>query len=127
MLGTENDKLIEAIARFGKDLGMFSQIANDIFGITRGNDIQKRKLNLPVAYALTQTKGEVKRQLKMAFYKPSTTRHDTAIIKNILFNCGAMYYTMVEMETHKQDALIVLDEAKKEGAKVEWLSLFIDM
>ena len=52
LLATENQQLINKFAELGSNLGISSQIANDIQGITRGNDITKRKITLPVIYAL---------------------------------------------------------------------------
>ena len=43
LLGGANQELIDTFALFGQNLGMASQIANDIQGTTRGNDIVKHK------------------------------------------------------------------------------------
>ena len=54
ILATENQELIEDFTQFGQNLGMASQISNDILGIKNGKDILKKKMTLPVIYALAQ-------------------------------------------------------------------------
>jgi geranylgeranyl pyrophosphate synthase len=69
LLGTKNQEMIDTFATFGYNLGMAAQITNDVEGIIRGNDILKKKMTLPVVYAITQTDGDVHKRLKLAYSK----------------------------------------------------------
>ena len=127
LLATANQELIETFALFGHNLGMASQIANDILGITRGSDIVKHKITLPVIYALTQTEGEVRNQLELAFSKQAGKSVPyPAQIRELLFRSGAVHYATVKMEFYKQRALDILPEVERAGAAVERLKLFLE-
>ncbi len=126
LLATANQELIDTFALFGHNLGMAAQIANDILGITRGSDIVKPRITLPVIYALTQTNGETRNQLELAFGKPAESALDNAQIKDLLFRTGAIHYATIKMELYKQRALDSLSEAEGAGASVERLKLFLE-
>jgi len=126
LLATENQELIDKFTIFGRNLGMASQIANDIQGIIRGSDIVKRKITLPMIYALTQTEGEARNQLKLTFVEPSELVPDPRRITDLLFHYGAIHYATIKMELYKQHALDILSEVKSVGASVERLKLFLE-
>ena len=126
LLATDNKHLISTFAMFGHNLGMAAQITNDIQGITRGSDILKHKITLPVIYALTQAEGETSNKLVIAFGQQSETVSDPTQIRDLLFSTGAIYYATVKMESYKQRALDTLPKAKKAGANVERLKLFLE-
>jgi octaprenyl-diphosphate synthase len=111
---------------FGYNLGMASQIANDIQGITRGRDILKRKITLPVIYALSQADGEARHQLELTFSKQSESAPSPAQTRDLLFNTGAIHYATIKMELYKQQALDILSKAEGAGANVERLRLFLE-
>jgi geranylgeranyl diphosphate synthase type I len=124
LLATANQELINAFTIFGHNLGMAAQITNDILGITRGSDILKHKMALPVIYTLTQTDGEARNQLELAFRKPSEYVLEPAQIRDLLFRTGAIHYAMIKMESYKQRALDTLSKAEGAGASIEHLKLF---
>ena len=126
LLATANQELIDTFALFGHNLGMAAQITNDIQGITRGSDILKRKITLPVIYALTQADGEARNQLELTFGKQAGPVPDPTPIKDLLFSTGAVYYATIKMEFYKQRALDILSEAEGEGASIERLNLFLE-
>ncbi len=77
MLGTDDEKLIQGLASFGRNLGLAFQIRDDILGIwgdpeetgkPLGSDIRKRKKTLPVTCALERTENGRKKEL-MAVYQ----------------------------------------------------------
>jgi len=125
LLATENQQLIDRFAAFGRNLGISSQIANDIQGIVRGNDIPKRHISLPVIYALTQTDSETHNQFRLAFCDPAEPAFDNAQIRNLLFSTGAIHYALVKMEYYKQTALNYLLEVEQLGADIKRLKLFL--
>jgi geranylgeranyl pyrophosphate synthase len=126
LLATANQKLINTFTVFGHNLGMAAQITNDIQGITRGGDILKPKITLPVIYALAQAGGETRKQLKLTFSKQSEPVLDDKQIRDLLFRIGAIHFATVKMELYKQRALDTLSKAERAGANVERLKLFLE-
>jgi octaprenyl-diphosphate synthase len=126
LVATTNQELIDSFTVFGNNLGMASQIVNDIQGVTAGGDILKRRISLPVIYALTQSEGDIHNQLTLTFYRPSEFEPDPAEIRNLLFRTGAIHYATIKMELYKQQALNILSEVQGLGAKVERLKLFLE-
>ncbi len=108
------------------NLGMASQIANDIQGITCGSDIVKHRVTLPVVYTLAHTEGEAHNQLEFAFSKTCESVPDSKQIRDLLFGCGGIHYAMIKMEIYKQHALDILYELEKTGSNVERLRLFLE-
>ena len=126
LLANANQELVDIFAAFGHNLGMASQIANDIRGITHESDILKPKVTLPVIYAFTQTGGEAHSQLESTFVKQSGTIPDSTQIKELLFRTGAIHYATVKMEFYKQRARDILAKAERAGASVERLKPFLE-
>jgi geranylgeranyl pyrophosphate synthase len=125
LLATENQELIDIFTIFGHNLGMAAQITNDIYGITRGSDILKQKMTLPVLYALAQTNYQAHNQLERTFVNPSESEFNPAQIKDFLFRSGAIHYATIKMEFYKLLAQGSLFKAEKAGARVEQLKLFL--
>jgi geranylgeranyl pyrophosphate synthase len=126
LLATANQELVNMFAKFGHNLGMAAQIANDIQGITRGGDILKPKITLPVIYALAQAEGETRNKLEVMFSQQSETVPDHTQIKDLLFSSGAIHFATVKTELYKQRALDTLSKAERAGANVERLKLFLE-
>lgn len=126
LLATENQELIDKFSLFGQNLGIASQIANDILGITRGSDIVKRKMSLPIIYTLNQTDGDVRSQVELAYKNKYESSPDPKYIKDLLFNNGAIYYSTIKMSLYKQRALDILSEVESKGANVGKLKSFLD-
>jgi len=110
LLGQAGPDSLDKFARFGHNLGMMSQIVNDIQGVTGGKDIIRRKITLPVIYALSQTRGETYRRLERAFSQETETAIQPGQIKDLLFQCGAVHYSVLRMELYKQRAAGILAE-----------------
>jgi geranylgeranyl pyrophosphate synthase len=125
-LATPDKELIDLLTRFGQSLGMAVQIANEIQGITRGRDILKKRITLPIIYALTHEDNDVSNQLKFQYSRLSEPSSDITQIQNLLFRCGAIHYVTVKLEMYKQQALDVLSNLESEGYDVERLRLFLN-
>lgn len=126
LLATDNQELINTLTIFGYNLGMASQITNDIQGITLGNDIINRKVTLPVIYAISQTEGDVHDKLKLAFRKESQYKPDPVEIRDLLFRTGAIHYSTIKMEYYKLQAQERISRASSIGANVEKLKKFLE-
>lgn len=122
LLAEANQKSIDLFITFGHNLGMASQIANDILGVTRMNDIAKGKITLPVIYALAQTEGKTHHLLEKVFCKHSSElTPSTDQIKDLLFSTGAIQYATIKMEYYKQQAIDNITEIGHYGVKVDQL------
>jgi geranylgeranyl pyrophosphate synthase len=126
LLAEARQELVDIFAKFGHNLGIAAQITNDIRGITRGSDILKQKMTLPVIYALTNAEGESRNQLELAFRKPSESVANPTHIRDLLFRTGAIHYTTIKMEFYKQLALDNLSEIERYGTSVERLKSFLE-
>jgi geranylgeranyl pyrophosphate synthase len=125
MLSTQDSALIDAFGEFGQNLGIASQITNDIRGITDGDDILQRKITLPVIFALSQTDGEARGQLACAFDRQTCSELDISQVKDLIFSSGAIYYATIKVELYRQLALKALSKASAAGAAVDRLQVFL--
>jgi geranylgeranyl pyrophosphate synthase len=126
LLANANQELIDTFALFGHNLGMAAQITNDILGVTRGSDVLKHKMTLPVIYTLTQTDGKARNQLELTFSKQSEPMFDATQIRDLLFCTGAVHYATIKMELYKQRARNILSKAERLGASIERLKPFLE-
>lgn len=116
-LATEDGMKIKAFARFGYNLGMAVQIANDIKGIAEGYDIIKHKTTLPAIYGLAQAEGEDLSRLTATYKEYTGATADPVEIKDILFRTGAIYYATVKIEMYKQAAVEALATVEDNGVE----------
>jgi len=126
LLAGADRQLIAKFSDFGYNLGMASQITNDIQGITDGKDIFNRKITLPVIYALNQTEGDIRLELETVFCKRSKHEPATSLIQDLLFRTGGIHYAVVKMELYRQKAMDILSDITKLGIVVERLKLFLE-
>jgi len=127
LLAKANQELIDLFTMFGHNLGMASQIANDIKGVTQLTDIVKRKITLPAIYALAQTDGETHSLLDTVFCKRASEFAPVpAQIRELLFRSGAIQYATIKMELYQQQALDNLIEAERDGVKVDQLKPLLE-
>jgi competence protein ComQ len=117
LLGGANQELVDKFALFGQNLGIATQIANDIQGITHGNDIAKRKAALPLIYTLTQVDEEAQNH--------SADMNNSEQIRDLLFRTGAIHYATIKMELYKQQALDILLGIELDNVNTEQLRLFL--
>jgi len=126
LLGNADKEQVDTLSKFGYNLGMASQITNDIQGITQETDIINRRITLPVIFALTKSNDRIRSQLEFIFSQRSTSlTMDPSQIRDLLFHTGAMHYATVIMESYKQSALDILLEMEQIGIGIERLRLFL--
>jgi octaprenyl-diphosphate synthase len=125
LLANTSQELISSFTKFGYNLGMAAQITNDIQGVVRGGDITKRKITLPVIYALNHEDNKVQNQIKNIWHSSLESPPDPIQTKDLMFNSGAIQYSTVKMEFYKQQALDILAEVEKPGVHIERLKLFM--
>jgi geranylgeranyl pyrophosphate synthase len=121
LIATASQELIETFATFGHNLGIAAQITNDIQGIISGIDIAKRKVTIPIIYALTTQDKNIRNQLELTYKENSELVIDTTRVKELLFKTGAIHYAVIKMELYKQRALDILSKLETTGINVEQL------
>ena len=127
LLAGANQELIKSFTIFGHNLGMASQIANDIKGITHMSDIKKPRITLPAIYALAQTDSETHNLLEMVFCKRNIGFvYAPGQIRDLLFSTGAIQYATIKMELYKQLATDTLIGLEHVGIKVAQLQQFLE-
>ena len=125
LVATSDNSIIKNYSMFGYNLGMASQITNDIMGITSGKDIAKYKLTLPVIFALTNASKKERTEIKRYFVNPSEETSSTEQIKKYLIDSGALYYTTLKKELYRQKALDTLSKITNTGFRIDKMKLFL--
>lgn len=107
---------IEAMKKFGENIGYAFQIRDDIFdyykesniGKPTGNDIREGKVTLPLLYALKQESAKVGTMLEIVLTKDFTDEH---IDQLILFakEQGGIEYAKKRMTDFRNEAVRALD------------------
>jgi geranylgeranyl pyrophosphate synthase len=127
MLASTNQELVNSFTIFGHNLGMASQIANDIKAVVSLNDIKRGKITLPAIYALSQTVGETHHLLEKVFSdRPGRLEFDPDRIRNLLYSTGAIQYAAIKEEIYKQRARDTLTLLETKGTKTEQLHQFLN-
>ena len=117
-LGTEDEKLVNYLYRFGKELGMVYQIHDDmldIWGIEEKtgkslrSDIAQRKKTLPVVYGLQNSKGEDRQKLLELYSQECIQGEDLSKVMRILEQLGAKEYSQNLAQQYYRRALAQLE------------------
>ncbi len=126
LLANAKQELVDIFAEFGRNLGMASQITNDIQGVINGSDIAKCTITLPIIYALTQADKKARNQIGLAFRKPSKSVLNNIQIRDLLFHTCAIPYATIKMEFYRQRARDILSKMEAAGVSVERLKGFLE-
>jgi competence protein ComQ len=121
LLAGSSPGCLEYLTKFGYYLGMACQLNNDLKGILDGADLKARKITLPWIFALTQA-DSASHKVLMAYLNDISGISKTNSVKNILFSCGAVQYSLYKSEYYKQLALANLAKAQLPGRVVKRLS-----
>lgn len=114
LVATKDPELISSFAKFGKNLGMASQILNDIesIGCSQGSksDICKKKKTLPIIFALEHADKE-QRSLLDYVYDPETkiTIELQELAAKVVVATGGVYYSMILAEKYKMQAAMAIE------------------
>jgi geranylgeranyl diphosphate synthase type I len=126
LLAKARKELVDIFAKFGYNLGISSQISNDIQGYISNNGTDKHTITLPIVYALNQTDNQIFDEIRHILKKPSLSVHDIEQIKDMLFHTGAIHFAIIKMEYYKQIAKDILVKAETLGVNIERLKIFLD-
>jgi geranylgeranyl diphosphate synthase type I len=131
ILATDDQDAIEAYRRFGFDLGMAFQMADDVKGTfwtsaetgkPEAGDVRKRKKTLPLVWALEHASADDRSRLQAIYAPPGDAAtgngHDASIapetpigdaevaaVLAILERCGAREHTLTEARRYRDAAL----------------------
>ena len=123
---------VKDMMELGINIGIAFQIKDDLFdyqnksiiGKPYGNDIQEKKMTLPLIYALkNSTKKEKRTILKIIRKKHKTKKQIQNIIKFTTKN-GGIEYSITKMKEYKNNALNILSKYKNGETKESLKDLF---
>ena len=123
-VGSDNET-VEKMRLFGEYVGIAFQIRDDIFdyqqtnliGKPTGNDIQEKKMTLPIIHALQNVSSSEKRRILKAINKNKKDNKNVAeIIDFVIKNKGISYAEKIMLEYHSK-ALNILNSFPENEAK----------
>ena len=122
---------IESLKQFGKYAGITFQIKDDLFdyqktnltGKPSGNDIQEKKMTLPLIYALKNSEKSQKRHILKLIGKSSGKQNHVKQILDFVIEKQGLEYTEKIMEEHKNSALKALNDFPETESKKHLQSL----
>jgi octaprenyl-diphosphate synthase len=120
----EDDTLIEKIRLFGEKTGMAFQIKDDLFdygnsdiGKPTGNDIQEKKLTLPLIYTLNNCDDATKRKLIYIIKNENTNKAKVQFVIDTVKQTGGIDYATNKMLAYRDEALALLHEFPKSDVR----------
>ena len=116
---------VATMKNFGTKIGLAFQIKDDLFdyqttgaiGKPKYNDIQERKLTLPVIYALINDKDNQRRAIKRIFRKKQKSKEDIATIVDFVIKNGGVDYSVNKMKQLRDEALEIIAKFPDNDAK----------
>jgi geranylgeranyl pyrophosphate synthase len=131
-LATEDERMLDAYARFGHHLGLLIQIQDDLEDVraTQNSGVpgqnKQFKRSLPVVYALEISAPAQSRRLQECLEAAPNTPDAAYEAIAILDAVGAASYIQIEMERHKSFARRSLETALARPPALESLKTYID-
>ncbi len=128
MLGTNDAKLIDALARFGENIGLAFQMTDDILGIwgdpsvtgkSAATDILSKKKSLPAIIGLQHPQHGA--AMKTIYAKSQITADDVAKVLDLLASVQAREQTQAQADKFRQMAMDALDATGIQNNAMEQL------
>ncbi len=124
-------KEVETMWTMGEYLGMAFQIKDDLFdfepnnktGKPSGNDIQEKKLTLPLIYALNQADSSTQKKIRRMIKQKTKTAQDIQYITQFVQEKGGMDYAHQVMIQYKNKALDIINTFPDSEYKTAIISL----
>jgi len=122
---------VKVFKEFGMLIGMAFQIKDDLFdyqktgiiGKPKYNDIQERKLTLPVIYSVFNSSFMERKSIYSLFRKKSKSKDDIARIVEFVKSSGGVDYAVSKMNELKDKAVALLADFPDSEAKRSLLLL----
>lgn len=114
-LGTDDEWLLAQIANLGYHVGIVAQLLNDIEGVDPNadylsSDIRLRKKTLPIAYAIAcATEEDITAIRTWAEGTTALTHAEAKHLAALIYELGGIHYTWVVADTHRHEALTLVD------------------
>jgi geranylgeranyl pyrophosphate synthase len=127
LLGKGDKKIVEALGKFGRYLGISFQIVDDILDITGDAkfgkplaiDIREGKVTIAALHALKHTKGREKKTLESIIKKKRKSKKDIEIASEIIKGAGSIEYASKRAEWFgeraKEELMFLPDSEAKSG------------
>lgn len=115
---TTDQNTINKMKEFGLKIGTAFQIKDDLFdyekttitGKPKGNDIQEKKLTLPLIVSLDKADASERKKILKLINKKSSKRLTYSKIYDFVHKNGGIEYGREKMTEHKNQALAILDD-----------------
>jgi octaprenyl-diphosphate synthase len=116
---------VEKMRHFGEYVGIAFQIKDDLFdyqannktGKPSGNDIQEKKMTLPLIYSLNNSNGSTRRSIKRVISKHNNDSKKVQEIVDFVQNTGGIQYAEEKMLEYQKRALDILNEFPENEAR----------
>ena len=126
------DDAVENMLELGINIGIAFQIKDDLFdyqsksiiGKPYGNDIQEKKMTLPLIYALKYSNKNDKRKILQIIRKKHKTKQQVQEIIKFVTKYDGITYSINKMNEYKDNALSILNNYKDSPAKKSLKELF---
>jgi octaprenyl-diphosphate synthase len=112
-----SEEEIQKMQLFGEKVGMAFQIKDDLFdygnkdvGKPTGNDIQEKKLTLPLIYTLNNVDAQLRKKLIYIVKNENKDKQKVRFVIDTVQQCGGIEYATQKMFTFRDEALSILYE-----------------
>lgn len=109
---TDDETTVARLRHVGETLGLAFQIRDDLFdygdvdvGKPLGNDVQERKLTLPLIYALDQAAPREAKAIRKLVKRRKKTRADVDRVVRFVYDNGGVAYARARMEALAAEAI----------------------
>ncbi len=112
---TNDTHKIEKMQKLGENVGMAFQIRDDLFdytqnrsGKSQGNDIEEKKLTLPLIYALSQASTSEQKKIKSLISKGKKGKNKKQEVQDFVYMYRGVDYAENKMQEFIQEAKNIL-------------------
>jgi octaprenyl-diphosphate synthase len=131
------DEDVEQMRQFGENIGIAFQIKDDLFdyqtanatGKPAGNDIQEKKMTLPLIFAMGNSSAAEAKRIKRAIGNNLGHPENIKEIVNFVTSNGGIDYAIKKMNEYKQKSIEILEKFEDNEARrslVELVNYTID-
>jgi octaprenyl-diphosphate synthase len=121
---SQNKDVANKMKLFGEKVGMAFQIKDDLFdygnanvGKPTGNDIQEKKLTLPLIYTLNKIDKAKKRELIYIIKNENKNKQKVKQVIDTVIEQGGIQYAETKMNEYRDEALQILHEFENTEVK----------
>ena len=126
-----NDETVEKMRQFGENIGIAFQIKDDLFdyqkdnetGKPSGNDIQEKKMTLPLIYTYNHSNNSKKREIKKTISKHNKDSEKVHKVIDYVNGNGGIQYAEQKMIEYRDKSLEILHEFPDSEAKTALIEL----